>query len=596
MLTAINARYVHTNLAVRYLASMLSDHYSVLVREYTINHYPQDLLNRIYEESPDIVGFSCYIWNVEHVLRIASSLKKILPETVIVLGGPEVSYDSQQIMKRHDCIDFVVSGEGEVTFRSLIESLECNDDYTNIPGICFRIRGKVYQNLSDRSAIPATQIPAPYPDVEALEQNRIYYYETTRGCPFHCQFCLSGNQNHMTKISLDRVFKELQHLIDNRVKQVKFVDRTFNADPNRTLAIWHFLKNTDNGITNFHFEINAELLNDQMLAFLKTVPEGLFQFEIGIQTTNPAALKAIQRSANQQNNFKIIDQLTAAGNIHLHVDLIAGLPNEDYFSFRKSFNDVFALKADMVQLGFLKLLKGSGLHDKRHFYQYVYQDDPPYEVLESNAMTYGEILQLKRLEDVLERYWNSGKFRNTIRLALYLTQQDAFSFFAELAAHWRNTNPELLNLSSKNQTACLQSFLHQRLPACKEHIDTALRFDCYLLGQFKELPDSLLITENEGQKNRLHDLLHKPFIINRYFPDLKHLPAKKLLPYVQILPVTGPFSISRKRFLTFHSIPSHDETEKLFLFIFPRHSGRGHNQAQVIDLEDEFDENTIHET
>jgi radical SAM superfamily enzyme YgiQ (UPF0313 family) len=596
MLTAINARYVHTNLAVRYLASILSDHYNVVIHEYTINHYPQDLLNRIYEESPDIVGFSCYIWNIEHVLRIASSLKKILPETVIVLGGPEVSYDSQQLMKRYDCIDFIVSGEGEMIFRSLIESLEYNDDYTNIPGICFRIRGKVYQNLSDRCAIPATQIPAPYPDVETLEKNRIYYYETTRGCPFHCQFCLSGNQNHITKLPLDRVFQELQHLIDNRVKQIKFVDRTFNADPDRTLAIWHFLKNTDNGITNFHFEINVTMLNEQMLSFLKTAPEGLFQFEIGIQTTNADALKAIQRSADPQNDFKKIDQLTAERNIHIHVDLIAGLPHEDYFSFRKSFNDVFALKTDMVQLGFLKLLKGSGLRDQRQFYQYVYQDDPPYEVLESNAMSYGEILQLKRLEDVLERYWNSGKFRNTIRLALYLMQQDAFTFFIQLAAHWRDTNPELRNLSSKDQTACLQSFLHQCLPACKEIVDTALRFDCYILGQFKELPDSLRITENEVQKNQLHDLLHKPFLINRYFPDLKHLPAKKLLPHVQILPVTGPFSISHKRFLTFHSTSSDDATEKLFLFIYPRHCGRGYNQALVIDLEDELDENSIHET
>ncbi|MDW7670363.1 MAG: DUF4080 domain-containing protein [Bacillota bacterium] len=477
-----------------------------------------------------------------------------------------------------------------------MEALKSNDDYSTIPGICFRIRGKVYQNQSDKCAIPAEQIPVPYPDVEALEQNRIYYYETTRGCVFHCQFCLSGNQNHMMKLSLDRVFLELQHLIDRRVKQVKFVDRTFNEDASRTLAIWQFLKNTDNGITNFHFEINAALLNQQMLDFLKTVPEGLFQFEIGIQTTNADALKAIRRSTDQQNDFKKIEQLTAIGNIHLHTDLIAGLPYEDYFSFRSSFNDVFALRTDMVQLGFLKLLKGSGLRDQRQLYQYVYQDDPPYEVLESNAMTYGEILQLKRVEDVLERYWNSGKFRNTIHLALLITQQDAFSFFAELAAHWRDSNPELRNLNLKEQTACLQSFLYQRLPTRKDTVDDALRFDCYLLGQFKELPDSLRLTESQAKKNQLHDLLHKPALLKRYFPDVQHLPAKKLLPYVQILSLSGPFSIGLKRMLHYQDTPSHERKEKVFLFIYPRHYGRGNNQAQVIDLEEEFDENSIFET
>ena len=596
MLTAVNARYVHTNLAIRYLAEKVKAKHEVLVREYTINHYPQDLLQHIYEEQPDVVGFSCYIWNVEQVLRIVSSLKKVNPETIIILGGPEVSYDGSQLMKQNDCIDFIIAGEGEIVLSNLLDALEQNEDYTSFPGISYRIRGQVYSNEVSPYNVPVHEIPIPYPSDLHLENNRIYYYETSRGCPFRCQFCLSGNHSEITMLPLDRVYSELQILIDQRVKQVKFVDRTFNADPERALSIMRHLKKVDQGVTNFHFEINASLITQDMMAFLETVPKGLFQFEIGIQSTNADTLKAISRLDQQEKAFAQIKQLKNMGNCHLHVDLIAGLPHEDYYRFRNSFNDVFGLQADMTQLGFLKLLKGSGIRRDHMRYEYVYQDHPPYEVLENHKISFAELVRLKRIEDLLEKYWNSGKTRNAIQLALDLSKMDAFSFFEQFSDFWKAKMEPLQNVGQTDLMELMQSYLHQLLPLHHELIDAVLRYDYCLMGQQKQLPATLQLPNEKQETMNLHDLLHSADFRNSFFPELKDLPAKKILPYVKSLAMPKVFSVRQQNELYISGNLLEWNGSKTFIFIYPYQKLRNENMAQVVDMEDMWDENSIHET
>jgi radical SAM superfamily enzyme YgiQ (UPF0313 family) len=587
LLTAINARYVHTNLAVRYLASSLDQTTNeVIVNEYTINQYPQEILQQLYEALPDVIGFSCYIWNVEIVLKIVSSLKKVLPETVIVLGGPEVSYDPDHLMRRYDCIDFVISGEGEHIFRNLTDHLEQNTDYTTIPGISYRIRGEVYTNEIKSIDGHMESIPSPYQPGQVLEHGRIYYYESTRGCPFHCQFCLSGNQNGVSEMPMGRVYEDLQLLIDQKVSQVKFVDRTFNSNPGRALKIWQFLKEQDNGTTNFHFEINATLLNDEAMAFLETVPKGLFQFEIGVQSTNEAALRAIQRNPDQKKEFLLIKKLMTFGTIHIHVDLIAGLPHEDYFSFRKSFNDVFELGANMLQLGFLKLLKGSGLRNDSQKYGYVFQDDPPYEVLENHMILYSEIRSLKQIEAMLELYWNSKKYRNTIEVILPLSNMDPFSFFDGLALLWKRMIPPLRNTGEEEQLRVLMAYLDELLPDRQMLTRDLLRFDYCKSDQNKQLPELLRMQTGNTMNEKLHEILHQEDFNQKYFPDMKTLPAKKKLPYVRILSVNDSLNLRENGELYCPDPCGPQLKQKWLLFVYPRKRSTHRNQTTVISVEE----------
>ncbi len=580
LFVAINARFVHTNLAVRYLASILEQH-DVQVQEYTINHFSHEILEQIYVADADVVAFSCYIWNVELVYKIVSSLKKVNPETVIILGGPEVSYDSTLIMKNNDAIDFIVSGEAESIFPALIDALENNVDYTEIPQLTYRAKGIVYTNVSTVAITHESNIPRVYRNDYVFNPNQIYYYETSRGCPYHCQFCLSGNNTGLMIMPLDHVYQDLMNFIINGVKQVKFVDRTFNVDPVRTLKIWQFIKDHDNGITNFHFEISTASLTGKMIEFLKTVPEGLFQFEIGVQTTNADALKAICRYSNQQDDFTKIALLQQMKSIHLHIDLIAGLPHEDFFSFRQSFNQVFKLETDMLQLGFLKLLKGSGLRKNELEYEYVYQDEPPYEVLSTHKITYGELLRLKRIEHVLEKYWNSGRFTNTIRLAINISLTDPFSFFEGLAEHMKIENPENNKVGQDEQIEYLHRYLKDLLPEKATLMEAVIGFDLAYNGSKKMYGKRQDPKESKMVKEMVHSLLHDENFVSEHFKDMSGQPAKKMLPYIQIINMPVGFNLTGSKQLVYH------ENNSDFLnvaFIYPRKYERTKYKSNIVRI------------
>lgn len=420
LLVAIDSKYIHTNLAVlslRAYAGRYED--SIYIAQYTINHTKEEILRGIYLHKPDVAAFSCYIWNIEMVLKVAESLKKVLPQVKTWFGGPEVSYNADEYLKNYEELDGVVIGEGERTFYELAGYyLEEKTELDNICGIAFKDSARIgRQSLSGdtiihtlpRRPIPLDEIPFAYRDAD-IDNNRIIYYESSRGCPYSCSYCLSSVQRGVRYRGMELVKSELKLFLDHKVPQVKFVDRTFNCNKERAIEIWKFIRDNDNGITNFHFEITADLLSKEELEVLKSLRPGLVQFEIGVQTTNPDTMKAVRRTVDFYKLAENVKEIRDVHNIHQHLDLIAGLPLEDYASFEKSFEDVYRLRPDQLQLGFLKVLKGSIIENECGDYGIVYNTDPPYEVLHTNHISYDEILELKGISRMVDVYYNSGQF------------------------------------------------------------------------------------------------------------------------------------------------------------------------------------------
>jgi radical SAM superfamily enzyme YgiQ (UPF0313 family) len=421
LLCGLNAKYIHSNLAVHYLkeyARFSFDKYSrgdesleveIKVKEYTINQQFNQILEDIYKGKPDLIGFSCYIWNISIIKQLVVELKKVLPNTKIWLGGPEVSYNSMELMKEYPEISGVITGEGEVAFARLLKG----DSLEEISGIVYRNgEGYIKENLP-LPKLDLDCLPFPYTDLVDFN-HRIIYYESSRGCPFSCSYCLSQEESKVRFRNLEKVKKELEAFIKEDVAQVKFVDRTFNCNGERAREIWKFIRDNDNGKINFHFEIAGDLLREADLQLLKTLRPGLVQFEIGVQSTNQETLKEIDRDMDFSLVKDAVKGLKEYGNIHLHLDLIAGLPMEDIKSFAESFNDVYQLKPHQLQLGFLKLLKGSKMERKKGDYDLITQDFPPYEVMSTKWMDFSAILKLKSVEEMLENYYNSRQFHHSI--------------------------------------------------------------------------------------------------------------------------------------------------------------------------------------
>ncbi|MDO4803817.1 MAG: DUF4080 domain-containing protein [Lachnospiraceae bacterium] len=456
LLVAVNAKYIHPCPAVYSLSASCGHPESVEIAEFTINDRYQDILDEILEWEAALIGFSSYIWNTEILLNLAADIRRVRRDAVILFaGGPEASYAPERFLA---VCDFVVCGEGEVPFNRIMDlAADVLEDHpsgmmgsprslaalkaeilANVPGLVFRpgtYKGFRSDKANACENADLDSIPFPYKDLAAFA-NRIIYYESSRGCPFRCTYCLSSIDKRVRFRSLDKVYEELQFFLDREVPQVKFIDRTFNCSPDRAKAIWTFLKEHDNGITNFHFEIGADLLGEEELALLETLRPGQVQLEIGIQSTNPETLLAINRTANLPRLFENIRHLRRANNMHLHVDLIAGLPYEGLRAFAKSFNDVYALHADQLQLGFLKVLGGTVMQEKAAEYDIRYSQRPPYEVLSTKWLTYGELAMLRRIDDVLEYYYNSGQFRHALG---YIEGywESAFAFYRDLAGFFR---------------------------------------------------------------------------------------------------------------------------------------------------------------
>lgn len=423
LLVAVNAKYIHSNLAVyslkayarKYLSDRQQEAVQLALAEYTINHSEEDILAAVFEEKADVVAFSCYIWNIELILRISAELKKVSPKLKIWLGGPEVSYDAIQCLEKHPMLDGIMIGEGEQTFLELVLHYACNDrTLGEIAGLAYRdYSSNQILMTQERQPLMLDQIPFPYEEGTGFE-NRIVYYESSRGCPFSCSYCLSSIDRRVRLRSTELVKRELQILLDRRVPQVKFVDRTFNCNRKHAMELWQFIKEKDNGITNFHFEISADLLEEEEIAFLATLRPGLVQFEIGVQSTNPDTVKAICRTMDLDKLKKNVAQIKKYGNIHQHLDLIAGLPLEDYASFEQSFKEVYNMKPDQLQLGFLKVLKGSSMERSAKKYGIVYRNSAPYEVLTTDRLSFDEVLRLKGICEMVEVYYNSGQFSHAI--------------------------------------------------------------------------------------------------------------------------------------------------------------------------------------
>lgn len=488
LLAACNAKYIHSNLAVYDLQAYASDYADhIVLKEYTINQQKDDIMRDIYLEHPDVVCVSCYIWNLSFVKELMADLIKILPGADFWVGGPEVSYDAEKFLTENSEFKGVMVGEGEETFKELAGYyVEKNpQDLKDMTGICYRDKDQIIHN-GWRQIMDLSSIPFIYKDLSEFK-NRIIYYESSRGCPFSCSYCLSSIDKKLRFRDTETVKKELQFFIDNKVPQVKFVDRTFNCKHDHAMAIWKYINEHDNGVTNFHFEISADLLREEELQEMSTMRPGLIQLEIGVQSTNPDTIKAIHRTMDFEKLKGIVDRIHSFGNIHQHLDLIAGLPYEDYDSFRNSFNDVYALKPQQLQLGFLKVLKGSHMMEMCKEYGIVYKTQEPYEVLSTKWLDYDHVLKLKTVENMVEVYYNSGQFQNTLE---YLEKffPDAFSIYERLGSFYMEKGYGDISHTRMRRYEILLEFLEDMPEISVDQVKDQMVYDLYLRENLKSRP------------------------------------------------------------------------------------------------------------
>lgn len=488
LLVACNAKYIHSNLAVYDLQAYASDYADhIVLKEYTINQQKDDIMRDIYLEHPDVVCVSCYIWNLSFVKELMADLIKILPGADFWAGGPEVSYDAEKFLTENSEFKGVMVGEGEETFKELAGYyVEKNpQNLKDMTGICYRDGDQIIHN-GWRQIMDLSSIPFIYKDLSEFK-NRIIYYESSRGCPFSCSYCLSSIDKKLRFRDTETVKKELQFFIDNKVPQVKFVDRTFNCKHDHAMAIWKYINEHDNGVTNFHFEISADLLREEELQEMSTMRPGLIQLEIGVQSTNPDTIKAIHRTMDFEKLKGIVDRIHSFGNIHQHLDLIAGLPYEDYDSFRHSFNDVYALKPQQLQLGFLKVLKGSHMMEMCREYGIVYKTQEPYEVLSTKWLDYDHVLKLKTVENMVEVYYNSGQFQNTLE---YLEKffPDAFSIYERLGSFYMEKGYGDISHTRMRRYEILLEFLEDMPEISMDQVKDQMVYDLYLRENLKSRP------------------------------------------------------------------------------------------------------------
>ena len=488
ILTAINSKYIHSNLAVYCLRAYAKPYIDeVEIAEYTINQQVDDILMSLYQKHPDILCFSCYIWNIEYIERVIREIHKLLPDVPIWLGGPEVSYDSREVLRRLPQVTGVMKGEGEVTFLEVLDHYHGKrDDLSKIPGLTYRNEDEIVETPW-RPVMDLSKVPFVYEHIEDFE-HKIIYYESSRGCPFSCSYCLSSIDKCLRFRDLSLVKKELQFFLDHKVPQVKFVDRTFNCRHDHAMEIWRYIKEHDNGITNFHFEISSDLLGEEELELFAKMRPGLIQLEIGVQSTNGETVDAIHRHMDLDKLFHYVDRVHELGNIHQHLDLIAGLPYEDYESFGKSFNDLYAHEPDQLQLGVLKVLKGTVMEEEVKKYDIIYRNQSPYEVLGTKWLSYDEIILLKGVEELVELYYNSGQYTLTLKYAVPFFESP-FRFYEMFSAWYRGKGYHKLNHNRLEKYNILREFLREHIDENEwDTLDEIMLYDMYLRENVKGRP------------------------------------------------------------------------------------------------------------
>ncbi|MFI3210030.1 MAG: B12-binding domain-containing radical SAM protein [Peptostreptococcaceae bacterium] len=531
LLTTLNSKFIHTNLAIRYLKEFVRDIQTVDIKEYTINNSLDYILKDIHKGNYDVVLFSTYIWNVDDISKLCENIKKINQNIKIALGGPEVSYDSVDFMEKHSFVDYILFGEGELVFKDLVLTLQNKKELKDTKGIVYRENGEIIKTDDMPYLYDLDLIPSPYDNLDISEyENRIVYYETSRGCPFNCQYCLSSTLEGLRYFSIERVKKDLKNLIDAKVSQIKFIDRTFNANKKFAKEIMNFLMENDNDYTTYHFEVTAHLLTDDMIDFLENCKEGLFQFEIGVQTTNQDALNEVGRRDDFNKLSYVVRKIASFRNIHQHLDLIAGLPFENYDSFENSFNDVFNLGIEHIQLGFLKMIKGTGVRNRADIHGYQYKDYAPYEILFNNYINYDEMLKLKDIEDIIEKYYNSKNFTLSMRYIIFnYYSKSPFKFFEEFASYFDDNGHFDISQGKNQLYNILLDFYFEKVNKNNELFRDILKYDYVSLGKTSNIPNFFDKYEIEDFKNRCHVFLQNEEHLEMYLPKFVNVPAKQII-------------------------------------------------------------------
>lgn len=525
---AIDAKYIHTNLAVRILSKAVDETCGLTTQilEFTINHRYSIILKELFNASADIYLFSCYIWNVRFIQDIAAQLKKLRPNAHIVVGGPQVSYSPEKFLKSNRAVDTVLYGEGEIALPMLIFALQNNTPVENVPSIVFRREGELI-TTNPGDSIDLSQTHFPYSKDE-ISSGRILYYESMRGCPFNCSYCLSSAENGVRMKGMNKVKKELEIFLQNKPKQVKFVDRTFNVKKSHAMEIWEYLRENDNGVTNFHFELASELLDEEMISFLGTIRPGLFQFEIGVQSTNTQTLKEIRRPADLEHLFHTISELKKGNNIHLHLDLIAGLPYEDYESFQHSFNTVYEANPAQLQLGMLKILDGSGLGYNAEKYGICHTDYPPFEVLKTKWISYEKLCELSQIADIVELYYNSRRFQNIIN-ELIKFFDSPFDFYKKLTQCYWHRGFEYSVMSKIGLYELFQLMSERYGFVLNKKLQWLCRLDLALHEKPKKLPDWVKVGDVKPFNKNALDFYRNRDNTAKFLPEYTELEPKQLL-------------------------------------------------------------------
>ena len=535
LLTAVNAKYIHSNPAVYSLRAYAGDglRENIEIAQYTINNRTEDILADIYLRKPDVIGFSCYIWNWNMIQELLMQLHKILPELPIWLGGPEVTYGAPEILKEYPFITGIMVGEGEVTFKELLEYYVegMGPELKSIKGLCLASGYTPARELTDLN-----ELPFLYENLEEFT-NKIIYYESSRGCPYSCSYCLSSIDRKVRLRDIDVVKKELQFFLDHGVAQVKFVDRTFNCSHQHAMEIWRYLLEHDNGVTNFHFEISADILREDEIALLNRMRPGLAQLEIGVQSTNPRTIEAIHRVMDLDKLERIVEAVRRGGNIHQHLDLIAGLPYEDYESFGRSFNRVYDMKPQQLQLGFLKVLKGSYMAEQAREFGICYMDRPPYEVLFTDWLPYGDVLRLKKVEEMVELYYNSGQFEHTLAF-LREAFESPFAMFEAMADYYETEGYFVNSPARAYRYHVLLSFAVKYDGGHEDIYRELLTYDMYLRENMKSRPD--FAADLSPYRSAIRDFYIKEEQERRFLPDYDKYDWKQMSKMTHIEPFCFP--------------------------------------------------------